>query len=65
MIKLDFLAKLRIKNEVSSSDEKLSMLMPDFILKRMNNFEMSSKRKNQKITNLQKSAKKSQNLQKL
>jgi hypothetical protein len=43
MVKLDFLAKLRIKNEVSSSDEKLRMLMPSFVLKKMNNFEMTSK----------------------
>ena len=43
MMKMDFLAKLRIKTEVTSSDEKLRMLMPIFVLKRLNNFEMSSK----------------------
>lgn len=43
MIKMDFLAKLRIKNEVTLSDEKLRMLMPNFVLERLNNFEMSSK----------------------
>jgi hypothetical protein len=43
MMKLAFLARLRIKNEVTSSDEKLRMLMPEFVLKRLNNFEMSSK----------------------
>jgi hypothetical protein len=42
MMKIDFLAKLRIKNEVVSSDEKLRMLMPKFVLDRLNNFEMSS-----------------------
>ena len=43
MVKQDFLAKLRIKHEVSSSNEKLNMLMPDFVLKKMNNYEMSRK----------------------
>lgn len=41
---MDFLAKLRIKNEVISSNERLRMLMPPFVLKKMKNFEMSRKK---------------------
>lgn len=45
MVKLDFLARLRIKNEVISSNERLRMLMPHFVLRKMKNFEMSRKKK--------------------
>ena len=41
LIKKDFLAKSKLKLEMKKSREKLSMLMPEFVLERINNFEAS------------------------
>lgn len=50
MIKTDYLAKIRIKNEYVVSTEKLEILMPKFVLTRIDNFTMSRKYKTNKIT---------------
>jgi hypothetical protein len=44
LIKLDFISKERLKTEINISNEKLALLMPKFILDRINYFEISSKR---------------------
>lgn len=41
MIKMDYLAKIRVKNEYVNSNEKLQILMPKFVLNRINNFRIS------------------------
>jgi hypothetical protein len=43
LIKLDFISKERLKTEINISNEKLALLMPKFILDRINYFEISSK----------------------
>ena len=43
LIKLTFVSQERIKEANASSHEKLSLLMPKFVLDRINYFEMSSK----------------------
>ena len=43
MIKGDYLAKIRIKNEYVISTEKLEILMPKFVLNRIDSFTMSRK----------------------
>lgn len=43
MIKGDYLAKIRIKNEYVVSTEKLEILMPKFVLNRIDSFTMSRK----------------------
>jgi hypothetical protein len=43
MIKADYLAKMRIKNEYVMSTEKLEILMPKFVLNRIDSFTMSCK----------------------
>jgi hypothetical protein len=40
--KLDFVMQERVKVEVSQSNEKLALLMPKFVLDRINYYEMSS-----------------------
>lgn len=42
LIKLDFISKERLKTEINISNEKLALLMPKFILDRINYFEISS-----------------------
>jgi magnesium-transporting ATPase (P-type)/class 3 adenylate cyclase len=41
LIKKDFLAKSKLKQEMRKSKEKLEMLMPEFVLERINTFEVS------------------------
>lgn len=41
MIKKDFLAKSQLQQDMKKSREKLHMLMPEFVLERMNTFEVS------------------------
>ena len=43
LIKLTFVSQERIKAAMASSNEKLMLLMPKFVLDRINYFEMSSK----------------------
>jgi hypothetical protein len=43
MVKTDYLSKIRIKNEYVSSTEKLEILMPKFVLNRIDSFTMSRK----------------------
>lgn len=43
MVKTDYLSKIRIKNEYLSCSEKLEILMPKFVLNRLDNFTMSRK----------------------
>ena len=43
MVKADYLSKIRIKNEYLSCSEKLEILMPKFVLNRLDNFTMSRK----------------------
>jgi hypothetical protein len=40
--KIDFLNKIRLNSEISRSMEKMSMLMPSFVIDRMTSFEISS-----------------------
>lgn len=44
MIKLDFVTQERLKTEIGLSNEKLVLLMPKFVLDRINYLEMSSRR---------------------
>jgi hypothetical protein len=41
LVKKDFLAKTRLRLDIKKSREKLSMLMPEFVLERINTFEVS------------------------
>ena len=43
MIKLDFVTQERLKTEIGLSNEKLVLLMPKFVLDRINYLEMSSR----------------------
>jgi hypothetical protein len=40
MIKKDFLAKSRLRDEIKVSREKLAQLMPEFVLERINTYEV-------------------------
>lgn len=40
--KVSFLNRLRIINETSQAYDRMQMLMPDFVIERLNNFEISS-----------------------
>lgn len=40
MIKKDFLAKSRLKQDIKNSREKLAQLMPEFVLERINTYEV-------------------------
>lgn len=42
IVKLDYLAKIRIKSEYTVSNEKLAILMPKFVLNRIDTSEMNS-----------------------
>lgn len=44
LMKINFLNRLRIINETASSKDKMQMLMPDFIVDRISNFEIASSR---------------------
>lgn len=41
--KISFLNRLRIINETSQAYDRMQMLMPDFVIERLNNFEISSR----------------------
>ena len=41
--KLDYVSKERLKSDINNSNDKLVMLMPKFVLDRINYSEMSSK----------------------
>lgn len=41
MIKVDYLAKIRIKDEYTKSNEKLQILMPKFVLQRIDTYKIS------------------------
>jgi len=43
IIKMEYLAKTRVKSEYITSNEKLKMLMPKFVLDRIGDFRMSRK----------------------
>jgi hypothetical protein len=43
LLKMDYLAKNELKKEIDSSAEKLSILMPDFVIEKLTNFEISSR----------------------
>ena len=43
MVKLDFVTQERLKTEIGLSNEKLVLLMPKFVLDRINYLEMSSR----------------------
>ena len=40
-MKYDYLAKARLHNEMAESNDMLSLLMPWFVIERLNNFEIS------------------------
>lgn len=42
LIKMDYLANNQLKKDIDMSAEQLSILMPDFVIERLNNFEISS-----------------------
>jgi hypothetical protein len=44
LIKLEFVSQDRLKNDMNTSKEKLVLLMPKFVLERINYLEMSSNR---------------------
>jgi class 3 adenylate cyclase len=41
LVKYDYLAKSKLQSELNESNEMLSMLMPWFVIERLNNFEIS------------------------
>ena len=41
LIKIDYIQKLRIIEELENSNEKISLLMPEFVIERMKSFEMT------------------------
>lgn len=43
IIKMEYLAKNRVKGEYAISNEKLKMLMPKFVLDRISDYKMSCK----------------------
>ena len=42
MMKINFLNRTRLREETSVSRDRMQMLMPDFIVERISNFEISS-----------------------
>ena len=42
LMKMDYLANNQLKREIDKSAEQLSILMPEFVIERLNNFEISS-----------------------
>ena len=40
--KIDFLSNSQLKRDIEFSAEQLSILMPEFVIERLNNFEISS-----------------------
>jgi len=41
VVKSDYLARLRIMTEMETAGEKVSMLMPEFLIEKMKSFEMT------------------------
>jgi hypothetical protein len=42
-MKIEYLANSQLKKDITNSAEQLSILMPDFVIDRLNNFEISSR----------------------
>jgi hypothetical protein len=43
LMKVNYLNRIRLREETSVSRDRMHMLMPDFVIERISNFEISSR----------------------